>query len=505
MKQILLSLILVHLVWSVFSQELIDLTKVDPYEYYEKTAVDKYDWDDPAASHLVLESLKGAITQNELNGLKNYLIEYRLPTHNFINYYFRKRINSYMMEWVYHRTSDIKLLNKAIQVAEKAIEYRNDNFGKHHISYDRSVAPVWPNFKDTEEYSDGTVGLVPGAGAFAGLPVITVPVRMIAQHPDLWELTYEGKSYKNIALGLIEEAFKTIDYTYEVFVGNDNLFRYPMDMLREDWQGRVVIYNRIFPMISGTFPLIDALEKFDMQKQKRDKMEQVNLAKLEYLTNDMTFYGTETTPYLKYPYSQASSEKNPGKMEDFTHGSLDSRDFQHFFNYGEYGFDTRYVKAMANTLADIVAQGDGTFSDFIDGKGKIEEYTSPISYDGYIWYARYRPELYDLIIQHIIDSGIAYKKGVWDAFCLFEILKLKEDIVLKTDNRELNMPKKKVWVSNNNIYFNWGRVGKVKIFDLYGRCLEQNSEVENSLSVSHFKPGIYIVKTYGLTKKIVLL
>ncbi|MCT4589147.1 MAG: hypothetical protein N4A71_15095 [Carboxylicivirga sp.] len=397
-----------------------------PLIKYESTAIDKYDWNEPAAKYLVLDDTEH-LSQKELNGLKNYLLNYQLPKHNHMNYYFRKRMNSYMMEWLYQKEADEKLLIKAIQVAECAIAYRNDNFGKYPLSYSKTVAPLWPNFKEIEVYKDGKVGLVPGASAFAGLASITVPIRMIANQPGLWEKTYNGLNYYEIAQKLIKEAFKTIDYTYDVFVGEDNLLRYPETLMREEWHGKVFIYNRVFPVLSGSIPLIEALETFELYPEKAQKMDAVNQAMLNYLQSDMSYFGKNNS-YLKYPYSQAAQDKNPDvdQVEDFMHGSFDSRDFQLFYKSGRYNFSKEIIKAMANTLVEKVAVGDGTFSERMNGSAKARKYTTPIAYDGFIWYAGYRPEVKKLIINHIIDNNIAIQNGVWDAYCLYEILKLKD-------------------------------------------------------------------------------
>ena len=405
-----------------------DIPELHPLYKYESTAVSKYDWTEPAAKHLVLEGIDGKLTKNELNGLVNYLLEYKLPTHNHMNYYFRKRMNSYMMEWTFEKTKEIELLNKAIQVAQRAIKYRNDNFGKYKISYSRTAAPLWPNYKEIEVYEDGSVGLVPGASTFAGLPTITVPVRMIADNPELWKKEFEGQSYYEIAMNFIDEALKTIDYTYETFVGEDHLIRYPDILLRTEWHGKVYIYNRGFPVLTGAIPLVEALEIFNLKKEKVKEIDLVNQSMINYLQKDMTFYMANEKECLKYPYSQALKEKSPNmdQVEDFTHGSFDSRDFQLFYKSGRYNFDERYVHAMANTLVEKVAIGDGTFSGRMDGKAKPKKYSTPISYDGFIWYASYRPEIKDLIARHIIDNKIAYKNGVYDVYCLYEILKLKD-------------------------------------------------------------------------------
>ena len=400
--------------------------ELHPLYKYKETAIEKTDWDENAAKHLVLESTKGKITKKEWDGFEKYLLEYQLPSHNYMNYYFRKRFNSYMLEWLYKKKKNIALLNKAIQVAQRSIQYRNDNFGKYQISYDRSVAPLWPNYKETEVYDDGSIGLEPGASVFAGLPPITVPIRMISENPSIWSETFNGITYKQIALNFIDEALKTIDYTYDVFVGDDHLIKYPNTVLREEWHHKVFIYNRVFPVMSGAIPLVDALETFNMYPEKKDKINAVNQAMINRLKEDITLYEENGKECMKYPYSEAMHIKNPKKFEDFTHGAFDSRDFQLFYLSHKYDFSDQYVNAMANTLVDVAYKGEKGFSNFIDGKGKPRHFPTLISYIGYIWYATYRPEVYDILIDYIIKNNIVYKNGRYDSYFIFEMLKLKD-------------------------------------------------------------------------------
>ncbi|VGO18165.1 DUF1961 family protein [Pontiella sulfatireligans] len=406
-------------------------------DYIEATAVNKYNWEDPAAKHMVLDSVQGELTARELEGLKQYLLNAWEPTHNAVNYYFRKRSNSYALEWIYEKDQDLALVNRAIELAQKSIDYRNDNIGNvdprytsYKISYDRSVAPVWPNYKELEVYEDGSLGLAPGAGGFAGLDVISVPVRMIASDPSIWEKQYNGNTYLDIALRLAGEAQKTLDYTYRVFVGVDELIRYPDTMQREEWHGGVYIYNRVFPIMSGAIALAEAYEAFGIHPEYVAKIDRVNQAMIDFLLGQMVYFEANGKECVFYPYSDYSRKKNPDQSEDFTHGSFDSRDFQLFYRSGRYGFPERVVHAMANTLVEVADKGNGKFAERLNGKGAVKKGT-PISYDGYIWYAAYRPEIYDILIDYTLTNGITRKEGIYDSYCLFEILKLKDTIAKK--------------------------------------------------------------------------
>ena len=398
--------------------------EVHPLYKYEETSVSKYDWDEPAAKYLTYDAGSKQLTSAEIDGFYKYLLNYQLPTHNHMNYYFRKRMNSYMLEWVYGFKQDIALVNKAIEVAMRAITYRNDNFGKHKISFDRSVGPVWPNYKEVEVYEDGTDGLVPGASVFAGLPAISVAARLIVNNPDLWEKTYNGRKYIDIAYQLIDEGLKTVDYVYDVFVGDDHLITYPSTLLREGWHGRVYIFNRVFPLLSGSIPLAECMETLNVNPEKVTQIDAVNKAMIGYLKSRIEFYDYNGKECMRYPYSEAMAEKNSSKVEDLMHGSFDSRDFQLFYLSNRYDWNDRYVKAMANTIFDVAYKGDQKYTTFLDGLGKAKVVTSPIAFDGFIWYLRYRPDMYTELMPSL-KAVTVDKHGVYDAYILYELLKLK--------------------------------------------------------------------------------
>ena len=402
-------------------------------DFIDDSQAAKYSWDYAAADHLVLENRFEEVTVNELAGLKAFILEYPLPTHNGENYYFRNRSYSYMMEWLFEQDEDPALLNKAIEFARTSIRYRNDNICQvddrytcYAIDFSRTVAPVWPNYKQDIVVRDGVDVLDPGAGVFGPVPVIAVPARMIANHPELWDQVYNDMTYREIADELMSEVQDTIDYVYQWMVGSDNLIRYSDLVNRNDWPGFVFIYNRAFPIVSGTIPLLEAYEAFDINADKIAKIDAVNQAMIDYFLGDFTFYEKDGTEVRYDPYSDVSQSKNPDKAQDFVHGSLESRDMQLLYKSGRYNLPERYIQGIANTVVDVCYLGNGTFSYRLDGSGTNS--SSIIGYDGYIWYAAFREEIKEIIVDLILDRGIASQNGRMDVVALFEILKLKEEL-----------------------------------------------------------------------------
>lgn len=398
-----------------------------PLMEQDASKVDDTDRHNPAIRHLVLNGTAGPVSEEEVQGIEKYLLEYPLPTHNHNNYYFRRRYISYMLEWAYEKTGNIELVKKAVDIAHSALKYRNDNYGQYTLSYG-GVGPLWPNFKEVEFYDNGSTGVVPGAGVWAAIPTLAVPANMIARNPELWDQPFSAdQTYRDVALGLIEATLESVDYTYDRFKREDNLLKYPESLLREEWRGEVVIINRILPLISGTIPLVEAMEAFAIKREKVDEIDTVNKAMIAYFKSSSTVYSRKDRNYVNFPYSTMRLKTNPDSSEDVHHLGYDSRDFQHLFRSGRYDFTQTDVKLLANTLADIVIEGRGNFNYRLNGTGQtIKNYDRMAVLDALIWYAEFRPDLHEQIVDYALEKQ--NEEGYMDSNVVWEILKYRERV-----------------------------------------------------------------------------
>jgi len=483
-------------------------SQVANLDYIESTVSPKNSYDDPAGSYVVLDNRYGNLTENEINGLTSFFLNYKLPTHNYKNYYFRNRIYSYMAEWLYEKqTNNEAILQKAIDVAKRCVEYRNDNicsvnnkFKCYAIDFSRTVAPVWPNYKKKIKVHNGVESLTPGAGALAGIPVLSVSVRMIANSPELWNRRYKGKTYRQIASELIDEALYTVNYIYKTMVGNDNLIKYTNLVNTKDWPGYVFIYNRVLPVTSRTIPLIEALEIFNEKPNKVAKIDRVNNAMIDFLIDDMTFYKKNGKEVMYFPYSDVAQNVKGKPSEDFIHGSFDSRDFQLIYQSERYNFGDRHMRAMANTLTEVTHTGYGKFTGDLDGNGDTAK-TSDIAFDGYFWYARYEPEVKKIIIDYILDNNIAKEGSIYDAVTIYEILKLKDKSVSVQPNNLVKTDKKINIYPNPtnesvNIYLNDFGTSNIEIIDLHGKIIQTFKNANKpslNITLENYTKGIYFV------------
>lgn len=421
-----------------------------------------------------------------------------------------------MAEWLYKKDNDKDVLNRAINIARRSIEYRNDNicnvdnrYTCYSMDFSRTVGPIWPNYKKDIEVHNGVDQLDPGAGVFGPVPIIALPVRMIADNPTIWNDEFEGKTYRDIATELSDEVLETIDYVYDALVGSDNLIRYSNLVNDNDWPGYVFIYNRVFPIISGSIPLIHAFETFGIHADKIARIDDVNNAMIDFFIADMTFYTLNGKEVVYFPYSDVAQNVKNNPSEDFTHGSLDSRDLQLIYYCGRYNFKKRHVDAIANTIIEVVHEGNGDFTENLDGTGNYST-ASIIAYDGYIWYARYEPLLKEVIIDFALQNK-ATKNGVYDAVTIFEILKLKEERqVLNVSDNIINATKVKAYptVFDNtiNVLLDSNSEFKtIELIDIYGRVLfteETNNRKRIELNSSSLKQSsnLYFLRLKGKTR-----
>ena len=309
-----------------------------------------------------------------------------------MNYFFRKGHIAYMYEWMWERSAkqDFRLLDKALDFASASLNARNDRFGRGRYKLGSgSVGPLWPNFKRVEFYRDGTHGMLSGAGAFAGLGPLAVPVRTIARHPALWDRKRAGTNttYLQLAERLGAEAWATISYSHAAFRSHGNVLRYPACYQKAELRGKVLIFNRVWPLITGSIPLAEAYEAMGVHADRVAAIDAVNGAMVDQWQRSATRYtsphsartganddehsqvdNTSSTSktYITYPYQvdkgpplaleDGTSAPDPLvgngthdlgndlfhgtdngtamvtedelNHEDFQHGSFDSRDFQ---------------------------------------------------------------------------------------------------------------------------------------------------------------------------------
>ncbi len=382
----------------------------------------KYDRNHPATKYLVLKSIQGPLHKEEIAGLENYLLNYGKPTINWLNYYFRRTYMPYMLEWVWEKKNNQKLINQSIQMAQSVIAHRSDKLGDEGI-YTIGQVPVWPHYRGVQ-FLKGKMTLSSGFASFgSALSWITVPSKLIANNKNLWDQTtsINNKNYKQIAYELIDEAMVTIDFTLKHYLEKKTkLLKSPA--WGAEPEGWVPQWNRSLPFITALIPLIDAMKAFKIHPKKIVLLEEIVKRYISYFLSYVKYYDHNGKTVLNYPYGDYRTVNNPEQSEDIGHAGFDGRQLQMIYKAKRYSLKEKFPKAYANTLADIVCKGNGVFKKRLKGD-RTFAFTYFAGLEGLIWLAHWRPELYEHVIEYTYNKVL--KKRL-DSRFVWEVLKLKE-------------------------------------------------------------------------------
>lgn len=370
---------------------------------------------------LVLKSTTGPVSHEEIRALENYLLAYPLPRANIQNYHFRRFYVPAMLEWVFERTKNTLLVERAIRMAYSAAAYRNDHFGEENIE-GRGARPLWPHYR-AHRHEDGKLIIGASIADTSALSWLTVPARLIAKHPELWNNTLDGVSYKQIVLDLIRESFKTTDWVMEDFRDPaTNLLKSPDYWISEP-KGEVPQWNRVFPFMSGTIPLIEALDTMHLEPRRAAMLDKVNGAMIDAFWTTVRRTEIGDRVIYPYPYGIARLERNGEQAEDFGHGSFDGRCLQTFYESGRYQFTHQQVQHLADTVA-FCCKGPGLFAKRLNGQGlEKPNYSYLPGMEGHLWYAAYRKEIQTFLVDYLF---VQLTPDRLDSCPVWETLKLRE-------------------------------------------------------------------------------
>ena len=404
-------------------------TPQDPTKKYTAAGGPKNDTAD-LSRLLLLKSTTGPVSREEIQALETYLLAYPLPRANIQNYHFRRFYVPAMLEWVFERTKNPALVERAIRMAYSTVAHRNDHFGAENIE-GQGPLPLWPHYRAYRQ-QDGKLIIGASIADTSAVSWLSVPARLIARHPDLWGKTLDGVSYKQIALDLIREAFKVTDWVMRDFRDpSSNLLKSPGYWISEP-KGEVPQWNRVFPFMSGTIPLIVALEAFHIEPERAAMLDKVNGAMIDAFWSTVRRTEVDGQVIYPYPYGMARLGANAEQAEDFGHGSFDGRCLETFYESGRYQFTREQAQHLADTVASC-CKGPGSFAKRLNGQGlEKPNYSYLPGMEGHLWYAAYRKEIQACLVDYVFAQLHPDKL---DSCPVWEILRLREQANLSAGNK----------------------------------------------------------------------
>ena len=287
--------------------------------------------------HLKLNGLNGKVTQQELNGLKEYLIERPLLTTNYQNTIFASWTKAYFMEWVYDNTLDIQLLNRLIEQSRSLLKYRDDNYGKYPTRISDSEAVFtkgWSHFRGICYVKEKPVkNMMDIASLGTGINYPAAAAKTIAKHPQLWEKRYQGVSYKEIAHEMLHIVNESWDFVIQHYYDDKTNLLLSPDYGAEP-EGFVPQWNRLFPLMSAGNTLVDAYNLLNEKNEKALKIDTILKATFEHFWVNSRIQTVNNKPVLLFPYGVYRWKNETNHSEDGGHFGFDLRGFRVFHESG---------------------------------------------------------------------------------------------------------------------------------------------------------------------------
>ncbi|WP_448699203.1 alpha-1,2-mannosidase [Mucilaginibacter sp. AW1-3] len=358
-------------------------------------------------SPMIIESLSGPVTKNEIDAFKNYMANWETPKPNSGNSWVfgnpGKAIEACGM--MYEVSHDKEILDKMILLSDVALSGRDDilaaDKGGQLKMWTGSVEPVWP-------FPAKTGDVAGGGGTVEGATVghICYCAYLILQTPAIWNdkvsigdpnnfgATYKERAIKYLTEGdyvidhwIMPHFIRTKDKNHYYFPGAPNTYK----------ANEEAPWNQAWLLTDGFTRLALCHRLLNDQPER--------LARYIAIGKSNVYWFIETAHPNRsaigsdcrvYPYSLAQ----PRGMEDTNHFAYDSEGLVLAYNSGLYGLKLSDIMPFANTYIDVVlgTVKDGKFAGRVDGTtGTGHGGGDDFVRDEYIYWADIRPDAYQLI------------------------------------------------------------------------------------------------------------
>lgn len=354
------------------------------------------------AQSMVVESLTGPVTQNEITSFKAYMrLKVQAPAANDANIWVYgnsgKAIEACGL--MYEASGDTAILNRMIYYCDAALAGRNDLAsaadGGQRIVWTGKIEPVWPS-------SDAST-IPAGAGVEQGsvLSHIAYCAKLILKTPSLWNLNVSfgdpkgfGTTYKARAIKYIQEGDYVIDHwilphfirttenNHYYFPGAPNTYK-PEEPA--PWNQAWMLTDGFIRLVECHLVLGDSPERV----AQYDSIVQPNVNWfMANLKANASVYGS---PCWTWAYAL------PSGMEDTNHFAYDCEGLWIAYNCGRYGIKFKDMLPFANTYFDVVLAtvNNGLYAGRVDGTyGTGHAAGDNYVRDEYIYFTEFRPEKY---------------------------------------------------------------------------------------------------------------
>ena len=303
---------------------------------------------------LIIDSLTGPVTQNEINSFKYVMQLIPIGTNNYGNEYVygTSGLTIESLGLMYEITHDIDFLNRMMEFTEGALNCRIYN-----MTWTGEYSYIWPNPLVTTEQGD-VVGH------------IAYTVKQILLSSDIFNNTVlfgnssYGLTYLNRALTYLYMANQTVNYlinfvsisdNYRYHFGNSsafNTFGHKDANRPVPWNQQMMI-NNAFQRLSECFILINETEisvVYDTFVQ----------ASIDYFVDDAVTYLKNGTSVIVWSYS---ADLDIYKYsEDIAHGNYDLFGIFRIYTSGRYNVSSNFMTLITNTITNVLFLGPDLYA-----------------------------------------------------------------------------------------------------------------------------------------------
>jgi hypothetical protein len=361
----------------------------------------------PACGALVIESLTGPVTTNEINSFKIFMRTQTPPTtpwsagrHNSWAFGPGGR-NLEAMGMMYEVSGDTEILNQMVGWTDRCVSERNDLMtaanGGQRVLWTGKIDKVW-----CPEAPTAKNALYSGCETEDTIAHIVYTAKLILQHPALGKTAVPdgnpfgyGATYKDRALTYLAKCDEANDdYFVKWFIQpGTHLIRDPEN--QPAWKAinnNLNAINRQM-MFDGGFQRLAECHEILGDAPERVKLYDaiVKASVDECLKCITTFKVSEANhkKVLDWPYFPWSTKGS----ESTGHAAYDVLGIYRALQRPAYGIKLEDVIPIANTMAYVIYKGDNSYAATIDGKGTLRDF----AFGEWLLLADWNSDVYDAI------------------------------------------------------------------------------------------------------------
>ncbi len=387
------------------------------------------------AQSMIVESMTGALTQNEINAFKTFAQQkITAPSSWYDNVWVfgasGKAIEACGL--MYEASKDTAILDRMIYLCDAALSDRNDlataaNGGQLKV-WTGAIEPVWPVTVGPPASADVEQGQVLSHMAFCA--------KLIIETPSIWNAKVAigdhkgyGATYKARALKYIKEAdyvldkwllarfIKTSESNHYYFPDTPNTYK-PLDPA--PWNQAWMVTNSLVRLGLCHLMLQD-------DPARVAKYDAIALPNIKWFFANLRANKSAGSQCWIWDYALGSRE------EDSNHFAYDAEGMWIAYKSGRFGLKFSDLVPFANTYFDIIlaTTTNGNYAGYVDGTTGTSSNTDGDNYvrDEYIYLTEFRPDKFATVgtIENATDKFASnpqitgrflWMKNVRNSFCI---------------------------------------------------------------------------------------